>query len=149
MTVLQSHKGEWGDKARLGFSSGSVILAEQLGRRHGESWSGNSLCGDAPRVWSKRLLGPGDGREASGMLWDLLSLPVWSWGPPLSPLSQAVLASLLSHELGSGGPGGEKPSPLAKTPREEGQKGGYGDRPQGGGSLLGLHGTRRMLIYSF
>ena len=54
-----------------------------------------------------RRLGPRErAGEASGMLWDLPALsglgdslccPLWPW---------AVLASLLSHELASGGLGG-------------------------------------------
>lgn len=92
-------------------------------------------------AWTRR-----DGRGSFRMLWDLLSCLSGPGDPLCCPLCPwAVLASLLSHELGSGGPG-EKPGPLAKTPRRETRKEAIGTDPRVG-SLMASMGREDAYLF--
>lgn len=136
-------------KARLGFSSGSVISCRSSWAGGMRRVGGNSLCGDAPGLGARgcltRRARQGSFRDAVGpplpaclVLGDPLCCPLCPW---------AVLASLLSHELGSRGPGGRNRAPWPRLPEKRARKGGYGDRPQGGGSLLASMGREDAYLF--
>ena len=103
----RSHEGETA-KARLGFSSGSAGLCRAAGQAAGRELE------ETAAVVMPQGLGAGGGsdkregrrsfRDAAGPPLRALSGLGDSLCSPLCPW--AVLASLLNHELGSGGLGG-------------------------------------------